>query len=405
MRMKMPGAHGGENSSDSEEEAFGYDDIDDPFSLESFCRYATWAKRRHFSTLLKQEGTTDGSSRGRKQQQGGRKRNLEQQQGVAVKEEAGIGEPVAVAGKPSVANSTAAAAAYGAAGPLEDVDVAAVEAEFWRLVEVGEEQSEALYGQDLDTATYSSGFPTPETLPGLWARLQEATRAKGGAAAGEAAQDGVKREGGDGAVAALPGGGESSAAGGDDGRSSNWCSEGAWANEVECCCGCHSRPNKQEADAGSAEIAAAATGDVPGQAGAGEGVKASAAAASGGSPCCPDMSCNDSTADACYCSLQQHQNALSSGNSSNSSSRSPLCLACALRGYALHPWNLNNIPLAKGSLLRFVREDVGGEPITGIMVPWLYVGSSFSGFCWHIEDHGLYSINYNHLGAPKVWYG
>jgi JmjC domain, hydroxylase len=53
-------------------------------------------------------------------------------------------------------------------------------------------------------------------------------------------------------------------------------------------------------------------------------------------------------------------------------------------------------------VLRFVREDVGGRPITGLMVPWVYVGSCFSAFAWHIEDHGLYSINYNHMGAPKV---
>lgn len=57
---------------------------------------------------------------------------------------------------------------------------------------------------------------------------------------------------------------------------------------------------------------------------------------------------------------------------------------------------------ARGSVLRFVREDVGGRPITGLMVPWVYVGSCFSAFAWHIEDHGLYSINYNHMGAPKV---
>lgn len=37
-----------------------------------------------------------------------------------------------------------------------------------------------------------------------------------------------------------------------------------------------------------------------------------------------------------------------------------------------------------------------------MQVPWLYVGSVLSAFCWHIEDHALYSVNYHHLGAPKV---
>ena len=50
-------------------------------------------------------------------------------------------------------------------------------------------------------------------------------------------------------------------------------------------------------------------------------------------------------------------------------------------------------------MLRYL---VGEELITGVMVPWLYVGSCMSAFCWHVEDHALYSINYLHQGAPKV---
>ena len=70
---------------------------------------------------------------------------------------------------------------------------------------------------------------------------------------------------------------------------------------------------------------------------------------------------------------------------------------------AEHPWNLNNLPSAEGehpSLLRQVNDH-----IPGVIVPWLYVGSTFSSFCWHFEDHMLYSVNYNHVGAAKQWYG
>ncbi|KAF1892402.1 hypothetical protein Lal_00010867, partial [Lupinus albus] len=68
--------------------------------------------------------------------------------------------------------------------------------------------------------------------------------------------------------------------------------------------------------------------------------------------------------------------------------------------YALSGWNLNNFPRLPGSVLSFE-----GSEISGVLVPWLYVGMCFSSFCWHVEDHHLYSLNYLHWGDPKVWYG
>ncbi|CAL0327842.1 unnamed protein product [Lupinus luteus] len=68
--------------------------------------------------------------------------------------------------------------------------------------------------------------------------------------------------------------------------------------------------------------------------------------------------------------------------------------------YALSGWNLNNFPRLPGSVLSFE-----GSDISGVLVPWLYVGMCFSSFCWHVEDHHLYSLNYLHWGDPKVWYG
>ena len=60
-----------------------------------------------------------------------------------------------------------------------------------------------------------------------------------------------------------------------------------------------------------------------------------------------------------------------------------------LGAYVRSPWNLNNLPRLggeHGSLLRHMPQD-----LPGVVAPWLYLGMIFSTFCWHFEDHFLYS--------------
>ena len=40
-------------------------------------------------------------------------------------------------------------------------------------------------------------------------------------------------------------------------------------------------------------------------------------------------------------------------------------------------WNLTKLPSAPGSLLQHIKTS-----ITGVNVPWLYIGMLFSSFCW-----------------------
>ena len=45
--------------------------------------------------------------------------------------------------------------------------------------------------------------------------------------------------------------------------------------------------------------------------------------------------------------------------------------------YVTSGWNLNNLPRLPGSVLGF--EECN---ISGVVVPWLYIGMCFSSFCW-----------------------
>ncbi|KAJ1562316.1 hypothetical protein HK096_011401 [Nowakowskiella sp. JEL0078] len=87
-------------------------------------------------------------------------------------------------------------------------------------------------------------------------------------------------------------------------------------------------------------------------------------------------------------------------HSSHHGSGFPTAEKDPLNKYSRCGWNLNNISLLPESLFCNIHND-----ISGMMIPWLYVGMVFSTFCWHTEDHYTYSVNYHHWGETKTWYG
>ena len=66
--------------------------------------------------------------------------------------------------------------------------------------------------------------------------------------------------------------------------------------------------------------------------------------------------------------------------------------------------NFHNLIKSPHSLLAQHEKKNPDKRISGITMPWLYMGMQFSTFCWHFEDLMLYSVNYNHYGEAKIWY-
>lgn len=67
--------------------------------------------------------------------------------------------------------------------------------------------------------------------------------------------------------------------------------------------------------------------------------------------------------------------------------------------YITSGWNLNNLPRLPGSVLSF--EDCD---ISGVLVPWLYVGMCFSTFCWvKSHFHSLIILLFCFSISPKMF--
>ena len=63
-------------------------------------------------------------------------------------------------------------------------------------------------------------------------------------------------------------------------------------------------------------------------------------------------------------------------------------------------WNINGLATILDGMM-----DEYGVAIPGVNTAYLYFGMWKTSFAWHTEDMDLYSINYLHFGAPKLWFG
>ncbi|KAM3143638.1 hypothetical protein pb186bvf_004400 [Paramecium bursaria] len=70
--------------------------------------------------------------------------------------------------------------------------------------------------------------------------------------------------------------------------------------------------------------------------------------------------------------------------------------------YSTNKFNLCNVNFQKDSAFQCLSRK--SEQISGVTVPWVYLGMLFSTFCWHTENMYFSSLNYHHQGENKIWY-
>ncbi|QPG75270.1 hypothetical protein FOA43_002621 [Brettanomyces nanus] len=65
----------------------------------------------------------------------------------------------------------------------------------------------------------------------------------------------------------------------------------------------------------------------------------------------------------------------------------------------LSPWNLHNLPVCRNSVLQFLQASADS-----ILTPSLTFGMFYSAQSWTMEDHWLYSADYQHMGDKRLCY-